>query len=62
MKKLLIRIIGTALLACMFSAHAGINSITNGAASDILPQTWRVQLIGASTPNMALSVAAYLLN
>jgi hypothetical protein len=40
--------------------YPGINSITNGAASDILPATWRVQLIGASTPNMVLSVATYL--
>jgi hypothetical protein len=42
--------------------YPGINSITNGSASDILPSTWRMQLIGASTPNMVLSVSAYLLN
>jgi hypothetical protein len=42
--------------------YPGINAIANGASSDILPSVWRIQLIGASTPNMALSVAAYLLN
>jgi hypothetical protein len=48
---------GTTIL----KVYPGINAIANGAASDILPSTWRVQLIGASSPNMALSVSAYLM-
>lgn len=48
---------GTTIL----KVYPGIGIVTNGAAPDILPAVWRVQLIGASTPNMALSVDAYLL-
>jgi len=40
--------------------YPGIGVVTNGSASDILPLTWRVQLIGASTPNMMISVDVYL--
>jgi hypothetical protein len=40
--------------------YPGIGVLANGSASDILPQTWRVQLVGASTPSMTLSVQAYL--
>lgn len=38
----------------------GIGVVANGSAADIIPKTWRVQLIGASTPNMLVSVYAYI--
>lgn len=44
----------------VLKVYPGIGVSANGSASDILPAVWRVQLIGASTPNMALSVGAYL--
>ncbi len=44
----------------VLKVYPGIPSIANAAASDILPLVWRVQMIGASTPNMVLSVAAHL--
>ena len=47
---------GTTIL----KVYPGISAIANGSASDILPSTWRVLMVGASTPNMVLSVAAYL--
>ncbi len=47
---------GTTIL----KVYPGLSAIANGSASDILPATWRVQMIGASSPNMALSVTAYL--
>ncbi len=47
---------GTTIL----KVYPGISAIANGSASDILPATWRVLMTGASTPNMVLSVAAYL--
>lgn len=46
--------------ATILKIYPGISTIANGAASDVLPQTWRVVLTGASTPNMVLSVVANL--
>lgn len=56
-------LVGTALGATgttILKVYPGIGVIANGSASDILPLTWRVQMIGASTPNMTFSVSAYL--
>ncbi len=36
--------------------YPGIAALSNGAANDIVPISWRVQLAGASTPSMTLSV------
>lgn len=40
--------------------YPGISGSVGGAASDFLPHTWRVQLNGASTPNMTIAVDAML--
>lgn len=40
--------------------YPGISGFANGATSDFLPQIWRVQLNGASTPNMTIAVDAVL--
>lgn len=40
----------------VLKVYPGIAAIAGGAASDIVPSTWRVQLIGASTPSMTLTV------
>lgn len=40
----------------VLKVYPGIATLANGSASDILPSVWRVQLIGASTPSMVLSV------
>jgi len=48
--------VGTTVL----KVYPGIGASANASASDILPLTWRVQLIGASTPSMVISVSAYL--
>lgn len=56
-------LVGSALSAVgttILKVYPGIGVVANGSASDILPQIWRVQLIGASTPSMVLSVDAYL--
>lgn len=58
-------LVGTAISATgttILKVHPGLAVVANGSASDILPQTWRVQLVGASTPSMTLSVSAYLEN
>lgn len=49
-----------ALGTTVLKVYPGIGTLANGAASDILPLTWRVQLVGASTPSMTLSVSANL--
>ena len=41
--------------------HPGITSSVNGASADSLPSTWRVQLNGALSPNMTVSVDAMLI-
>lgn len=38
----------------------GIATLANGAASDMLPKVWRIQMIGASTPNMIFSVDVHM--
>lgn len=55
-------LVGTAITATgttVLKVYPGIAASANASASDILPQTWRVQLVG-STPNLALSVGAFL--
>lgn len=44
----------------VLKVYPGIATIANGAASDLLPAKWRVQMIGASTPSMIFSVSANL--
>jgi hypothetical protein len=54
-------LVGPAIAATgttILKIYPGIGTVVNGAASDVLPQTWRVVLTGASTPNMVLSVVA----
>lgn len=38
----------------------GLAASANAAAADVLPRVWRVQLGGAATPSMTLSVSAFL--
>lgn len=40
--------------------YPGITGVANGATSDFLPQIWRVQLNGVSSPNMTVAVDAVL--
>lgn len=40
--------------------YPGVTAAANSAAAAILPYTWRVQLVGATTPSMTLSVGANL--
>ena len=44
----------------VLKVYPGIGVVANGSASDFLPYIWRVQLIGASTPSMTISVGANL--
>jgi hypothetical protein len=44
----------------VLKVYPGVGIVANGAAADIIPQYWRVQLIG-STPNMTLSIG-YMFN
>lgn len=56
-------LVGSAISASgitILKVYPGIGAIANGTANDILPKTWRIQLVGASTPNMVISVDAYL--
>jgi hypothetical protein len=56
-------LVGTAIIAngqTVLKLYPGINGVANGAASDFLPQTWRVQLNGAASPNMTIAVDAIL--
>jgi hypothetical protein len=45
--------------ATVLKVYPGIGSAANGAAQDILPKTWRVTVIGASTPSATLSVGFF---
>ena len=38
----------------------GFNALSTAACADMLPRTWRVQLLGTSTPIMTLSIGAFL--
>ena len=38
----------------------GISPLANGASNDMLPGGWRVQLAGAATPSMTISVDALM--
>lgn len=56
-------LVGSAISASgttVLKVYPGIGVVANGSASDILPLTWRIQLIGASTPSMIMSVDAYM--
>ena len=58
-------LVGTAISATgqtVLKLYPGIAVLANGSASDLLPQTWRVQLNGAAAPNMTLSVDAMMGN
>lgn len=50
----------TAIGETIIKVYPGIAGTANAAANDILPTTWRVQLIGTSTPAMTISVGAFL--
>ena len=57
-------LVGTALNGTgttVLSVYPGIAASANVSASANLPRTWRVQLIGASTPSMTLSIGGVLL-
>ncbi len=56
-------LVGTAIASTgitILKVGPGFGSIPNGATADMLPQAWRVQLIGVSTPSMTFSVGAFL--
>ena len=56
-------LVGSAITAngqTVLKLYPGIPGAANGAASDFLPQIWRVQLNGASSPNMTIAVDAML--
>lgn len=40
----------------------GVLALPNAASQQFLPRTWRVQMVGASTPSMTFSVGAVLGN
>ena len=42
----------------IMKVYPGATILANYSTSDFLPYTWRVQLVGASTPSMTLSVGA----
>jgi hypothetical protein len=42
----------------VLKVYPNISPLTNGAANDILPIKWRIQLVGTNTPNMVISVSA----
>lgn len=44
----------------VLKVYPGITAATNLSVSDILPRQWRVNLIGATTPSMTISVGALL--
>lgn len=47
---------GTTLL----SVYPGITATGNVSASNVLPATWRVEMVGASTPSATFSVGGFL--
>lgn len=56
-------LVGTAIGATgttVLKVYPGVGAIANGATNDVLPQTWRVQLIGAGGQSMTLSVDAFM--
>lgn len=38
--------------------YPGLTAAANATASDVLPAVWRVNIVGASSPNMVFSVGA----
>lgn len=46
--------------ATVLKVYPGITTVANGAASDVLPRVWRVQLNGAASQSMTFSVGANL--
>jgi hypothetical protein len=58
-------LVGTPISAAgitVLKVYPGIGAIASAATPDILPQIWRVELVGASTPSMTLDVTAFLEN
>lgn len=56
-------LVGTAISSTgttVLKVYPGIGVLANGSASDMLPQTWRVQLNGAAGQSMTLSVDAVM--
>lgn len=56
-------LVGPAIAASgilILKVYPGIVVSANATASDVLPQVWRVTLVGASTPSMTMSVSAFL--
>lgn len=56
-------LVGTAINAngqMILKLYPGIPGSVGGAASDFLPQIWRVQLNGTGSPNMTIAVDAML--
>lgn len=57
-------LVGPGILATgitVLKVYPGIVATPNAAANDILPQVWRVQLIGTASPSMTLSVGGNLI-
>lgn len=44
----------------VLKVYPGIAAVANSSASDILPRVWRLNMVGASSPNMKFSVGAFL--
>lgn len=56
-------LVGTAISSAgvtVLKIYPGMTATANVSASDMLPLTWRVQMIGASTPSAVFSVSAFL--
>ena len=56
-------LVGTAISATgitIIKVYPGIGASVNAASPDILPQLWRVELIGATSPSMTISFSAML--
>lgn len=41
------------------TVYPGITATSNVSASTVLPQTWRLQMVGASTPSMTFSAGGF---
>ena len=56
-------LVGTAITATgttVLKVAPGIGTVSGGAAADVLPSTWRVNLVHADTDSITYSVAAQL--
>jgi hypothetical protein len=55
-------LVGTGISATgltVLKLYPAAAALPNGAAADMLPKTWRVQMIGTSTPSMTFSVGFF---